>query len=251
VPEVTAYVFTRAMFFCHLSSCTSQCFYFFRVLSEPTCIAFEVGLLVFKTLAELVAEPPFTVDLAIHHAVMFAAAGAVTFYFPEHAFMVVHVQFIHFALAIKYARQIAGHDPRKTVLGNRLDLCYVLMFLFVVSARTAMSIRADVEVYLVGAWVTCAVMWPLTAVLGWLDSLWVRELLEHRSGPSMPPLIAMAITFALGLGTGSMTTATRDSVYAATMWQLACATAMGAVFVAGLGAVLPYKRGSSKQTHLQ
>lgn len=226
MPEFDAPLFNRGMLCCHMSSSVSLCLFFAGFLTGATEVRFELVLLLLKTVAELCAEPPFTVDLAAHHFIMLCAAVATLTWFTAYIFLVVHVQAIHLALSVKYARQIAGHDARSSAVGRALDRSYVLLFVFVLVARITMLTRSCWEALVGGTWILISIMGTLSVGIAALDATWIRELFARRA----PPGPGTFLVAALGMITGILTTST--ATYARHGWGLSCIVALSSVTVA-------------------
>ena len=124
--------FDECMLCCHLASACCLTLYFGGAVSACSAIIFESALLsLFKTLAELAAAK-LTPDLIAHHACMLGAALAAVRY-PDHAFLVVHVQTIHLPLALNYARRVSRRKR-----GGGVDSAMGLLWFAVVSSRNAL-----------------------------------------------------------------------------------------------------------------
>lgn len=183
--------FDALMFLCHLASTAQQLLYHSAMIDASRGVSFEVALFFLKWLLEWFLEA-ITSDLIVHHLGMAAGASIVSFGFPAHSFVLIHVQSIHLPLAINYARRLSGSQR-----GGVLDVLFGATWLFVVMARgtligsesVRMLVAAEPGRYLI---LSCA----LTMIA--LDVQWTRETFDKRRQVSA----ITAVSFLLGLPLG-------------------------------------------------
>ncbi len=217
------------MFACHIASTSQQLLYHCDLISVTHGAAFETGLFAFKWALEYWLDA-ITPDLIVHHIGMATGATIVTFGFPNHSYVLVHVQAIHLPLALHYARRLNG--ARR---GSVLDDVFLAAWLFVVSARGSLIASESARMLIFnepGAYLLLGCALTMIA----LDVQWTKETFDKRH----PTAIAM-LAFVAGLPLGLHSNG--QSCIASMAWGAACLTSLLLAGGVGIPALARYDKG--------